>query len=320
MGRFVLRRLLRLALVLLAVSVITFVAGRQFPDQRVDLALAGPGASEAQLSDVREQWGLDRALPVQYAVWLGNVITGDLGRSSAFNSDVADLIRQRLAVSLQLMIAAQLLALAIAIPLGLWAAARANSATDTAITSGSLALLSVPPVICGPLLVWLFSLKLDWLPSIYSDVHWWREPWESVRSLALPSITLAVSLVAVYVRLLRADVIRTLGRDFIVAARAKGLSRRSVLLHHALRPSLASLLTAVGINVGVLVGGAVIVEYLFTIPGIGSLSLEAVVRPDLPLLQLCIVVLAAVVVIANLLADVLHGLIDPRVRDLEGAR
>jgi peptide/nickel transport system permease protein len=314
MGRFVVRRLLRLALVLLAVSIITFTVARELPNQRVDVTIAGPGATELQLAQVRHQWGLDRPLPVQYAVWVRNVVTGDLGRSSSFNSNVSTLIKHRLAVSVQLMIAAQLLALLLAVPLALWAAARANSATDTVITSGSLAFLSLPPVICGPLLVWLFALKLGWLPSLYSDVHWFAHPWQGVRSLALPALTLALSLVAVYMRLLRSDLIRTLQRDFIVAAQAKGLSRRTVLVRHALRPSLASLLTAATINIGVLVGGAVIVEYLFGIPGMGSLSLEAVTRRDLQLLQLCIVVMAAVVVVVNLLADVLHGLIDPRVR------
>jgi len=320
MGRYVMRRLVRLCLVLFAVSVITFVVAREVPDQRVDLTIAGPGATESQLAEVRHQWGLDRPLPAQYGTWLHNVFTGDLGRSSAFNTSVSSLIRHRLAVSVELMIAAQVLALMVAIPLGLWAAARAHSATDTAITGGSLALLSLPPVICGPLLVWIFALELHWLPSIYSEVHWVSDPWQSARSLALPAVTLAIALVAVYVRLLRSDMIRNLQRDFIVTAQAKGLPRRTVLTRHALRPSLASLLTAAALNVGVLVGGAVIVEYLFSIPGMGSLTLEAVSRRDLQLLQLCIVTLAAVVVVANLLADVLHAAIDPRVRTEGPAR
>ncbi|MCU1344085.1 MAG: binding-protein-dependent transport system inner rane component [Acidimicrobiia bacterium] len=320
MGRFLVRRLLRLLLVLWAVSAITFVAARQLPGQPVDITIAGPGATEGQLAQVRHQWALDRALPVQYARWLGNVATGDLGRSAAFNIPVSRLIRHRIAVSLELMLAAQLLALLMAVPLGLWAAARANSVADRAITGGTLALLSLPPVVCGPLLVWIFALRLGWLPALYSEVHWVTSPWQSVRSLALPSLTLAVSLLAVYVRLLRSDVIRNLKRDFIVTAQAKGLSRRQVLVRHALRPSLASLLTATALNVGVLVGGAVIVEFLFSIPGMGSLTLEAVSRHDLQLLQLCIVVLAAVVVTANLLGDLAHRALDPRVRAWDDSR
>ena len=314
MIRVLAARFARLLLVLFLVSVITFVAIRKLPGQSADVAIAGPGATRAQLAETRQLWQLDRALPIQYGVWVRNVVTGDLGRSSAFNTEVSTLIANRLPTSLELMIAAQLLALALAIPLAMLAAARANSWADTTITTGATAALALPPVIGGPFLVWVFAVKLNWLPAIYSQTSLLHHPGEALRQLMLPVITLAASLAAIYLRLLRSDLMATSSRPFIVTAKVKGLSGARVMVRHALRPSCAGLLNATAINVGALVGGAVVVEYLFAVPGIGTLATEAVLRGDLQLLQITAVLMAAIVVAANMIADMLHAIIDPRVR------
>ncbi len=312
-SHYVRQRVLQLVVVLFAVTLLTFSLLR-FIDQRPEITIAGLGATPEQLQQVRHEWGLDQPIPVQYVKWLGKVFTGDLGRSSSFNVPVSDLINERLPVSLVLMFYALTLSLLIAIPLGVLTAYRANTITDRSVSTVSFALLSLPSYITGVLLVFLFALKLGWLPAQSVYVSFFDDPVEHIRNMLLPTITLAVAEVAIFQRLLRADMVATLQNDFITLARAKGMPTRRILFRHALRPSTFSLITAAAVNVGALIGGAVIVEDIFGLPGMGSLTVEAVSRRDFLVVQVCVVIFAVVFVLANFVVDVLYSVIDPRIR------
>jgi peptide/nickel transport system permease protein len=246
--------------------------------------------------------------------WLGKVLTGNLGISSAYNVKVTTLISQRLPVTLYLMFYAMLLSLIIAIPLGIWTAYRANRPTDRIVSSISFAFLSIPNYILGVVLVFIFSLKLGWLPTLSKYVSPWTDPVEHFRSLVLPVVTLAVAQVAVFQRLLRADMVATLQNDFITLARAKGMSTSRILFRHALRPSTFSLITAAAVNVGALIGGAVIVETIFALPGMGDLTVQAIFRRDFLVVQFCVVIFAVGFVLVNFLVDLLYNVLDPRIR------
>jgi peptide/nickel transport system permease protein len=312
--RYILQRLGQLVIVMFAVSLISFALIRQIPGVKIEIVIAGPGANEQQVAEISKQWGLDKSIPEQYVIWLKNMATGDLGRSSAFNVGVADLIKDRLPNSLRLMVYAQFISLLVAIPLGMIAAYRVNSRTDRAISISSFAFLSFPPVVAGPILVYLFAVRWGWLPAIFSDVGFFESPWEHVKTWLLPSLVLSFSIVAGYLRLLRSDMAATLQSDFITMARAKGLTTTHILTRHALRPSLFSLMTAAAINIGALIGGSVVVETIFALPGMGDLAVQAIFRRDLQVFQLVVVISALLFVVLNFLVDLFYAVVDPRVR------
>jgi peptide/nickel transport system permease protein len=312
-SRYARQKLLQLVIVLFAVTLLTFTMLRLI-DDKPEITIAGLGATPEQLAQVRETWGLDKPIPVQYVTWLKNVFTGDLGNSSSFNVPVTDLISQRLPVSFSLMLYALTLSLLIAIPLGVLTAYRANTVTDRAVSTFTFGLLSVPSYIMGVLLVFLFALKLDWFPAQSKYYSIFDSPSEHFRNMVLPVLTLAFGEVAIFQRLLRADMAATLQNDFITLARAKGMPNRKVLFRHALRPSTFSLITAAAVNVGALIGGAVIVEQIFGLPGMGQLTVEAVFRRDFLVVQICVVIFAVAFVLVNFLVDVLYSVIDPRIR------
>jgi peptide/nickel transport system permease protein len=303
-------------LLLLAVSMLTFgamnllgdplfnIIGPVDPDNPDDVARAA--AAEAR-------YHLDRPLPERYVRWLADFVTGDFGVQ--FSTDgqppVTDLVRERLPRSLALMIMAQLAALVIAIPWGIWSASRANSAADKASTAVSFGLVSIPNFAMGVILFYVFAVRLDWLPDTYDP----SDPFLSrLHQLVLPALTLALPAAAVYQRLLRTDLISTLQEDFVMVARAKGVPRRQILLRHALRPSMFSVMTVFGINAGALIGGALVVESYFRIPGVGLSIVEAVVREDFPVVLALVVIISAGFVVLNLAVDVLYSVLDPRVR------
>ena len=311
--KYVRQRLIQLVVVVMAVTILTFTFLRLLPGDPA-ISIAGIGASEQQLAETRAKWGLDQPIPVQYVKWLGKVLTGNLGISSAYNVKVTTLISQRLPVTLYLMFYAMLLSLIIAIPLGIWTAYRANRPTDRIVSSISFAFLSIPNYILGVVLVFIFSLKLGWLPTLSKYVSPWTDPVEHFRSLVLPVVTLAVAQVAVFQRLLRADMVATLQNDFITLARAKGMSTSRILFRHALRPSTFSLITAAAVNVGALIGGAVIVETIFALPGMGDLTVQAIFRRDFLVVQFCVVIFAVGFVLVNFAVDLLYNVLDPRIR------
>jgi peptide/nickel transport system permease protein len=311
--RYFRQKLLQLVIVLLAVTILTFTLMSLLPgDPAVNIG--GVGRTEAEYELIRAQWNLDKPLPVQYLTWLGNAVTGDFGVSPNFNTEVTTLIANRLPVSIYLMVYALAFAMLFAIPLGVYTAYRANTPIDRGLNTLAFGLLSVPNYILGVLLVFAFSLRWSIFPAISEYIPLWEDPVGHFKNFFLPIVTLAVGQIAVYMRLLRSDMVMTLQNDFITMARAKGMATRTILTRHALRPSMFSLITAAAINVGALIGGTIVVETIFAIPGMGSLTVEAIYRRDFVVVQACVVIFATVFVLVNFLVDLLYAAIDPRIR------
>lgn len=321
-GTYVWRKVIGLIPILLAVTFFSFYLTSLLPGDPA-FNILGPGATPEGVAQLHQKLHLDDPLLSRYLRWLGNAATGNLGQSPFQNKPVSDIIAHALPVSLQLMVYAQIVALAIAIPLGVLAAYRANTKLDRAVSNGSLLFLSVPGYVLGPLLVLFFSVGgLRWF-GLNLGFHLFPaaryKPFgESIylhfKYMFLPTISVAAAQLAVYTRLLRSDMIATLKEDFINVAKAKGLRTRRILLAHALRPSAFSLLTVLGINVGFLIGNALIVETVFTLPGVGGTAAGAVFQRDYLVIQGAVVVIAVGYVLANFVVDLLYGVLDPRVR------
>ena len=314
----ILQRLGMVLLLLLAVSMLTFVAMNALGDPLFNILGPIAGDTEnpesiAKIEAAEAQYYLDKPLPERYVRWLGDFATGDLGVRFASDGQppVSGLIKERLPRSLMLMGMAQVMALAIAIPWGVLAASRANKPVDKMSTVSSFFLVSMPNFALAVILYYIFALKLKIFPLRYdaSDGFFTRM-WQ----LVLPAFTLALPGAAVYQRLLRTDLITTLQEDFILMARAKGVSKMRVLFRHALRPSMFSVITVFGINAGALVGGALVVETFFGIPGIGTAIVEAILREDFPVVLAIVMIVATAFVVLNFLVDLLYSVLDPRVR------
>lgn len=300
-----------LAMVLVGLSLAIFLMLELLPGNLVDVLL-GENARPEDIQLLEAQLGLDKPLAERYLHWLGQAITGDLGRSPLSGEAVVDAIAHRLPVSLQLMVYAQLLALLIAIPLGMIAGYREGSRLDRTITGTAFGVLAVPHFVLGLLLILMFAIWLRWLPAT-GYVPWSEGGWNTIRSLTLPAVTLALVEAPVYMRLLRSDIADTLREPFIAVARAKGLPEWYILLRHALRPSSFSLITVMGINIGHLIGGAVIIETLFALPGVGRLLIEAITQRDYVMLQGVVLFIGVAFVFVNLLVDAAYAVLDPRV-------
>jgi peptide/nickel transport system permease protein len=311
--RVLLRRLLHLLVVLFCVTVFVALLTSLLPGDPVN-AIAG-FAPEERKEEIREQLGLDDPLPAQYVRWLGDFVTGDLGSYWTVTGDrpVMDRVRESVPVSLQLMVYAQVLALVVAIPLGVATAYRAGSRFDRATNFTAFGLLALPNFALALVLAYYVGVELGWLP-----VTGYVEPGEDLvehfRRMAIPAIALAVGQIAVYMRLLRSDMIATLQEDFITMAKSKGVSPRRVLWRHALRPSSLTLLTVAGLNVGTLIGSAVVVEVLFSLPGLGTLLYEAITSRQYIAFQSLVAIIAIAYVVLNFLVDVLYAVLDPRIR------
>lgn len=304
-------------LLLLAVSALTFGAMNVLGDPLFNLL--GPVAGDTEnaeslekIAAAKAEYHLDDPLPVRYVKWLAGFVTGDFGVQ--FSTDgqppVADLIKERAPRSIMLLVLAQVFAAVISIPWALWAASKANRPVDRGSTLLTFMLIAMPAFALGVILKYVFSIKLGWFPQRYVA----SDPFlEQLHSMVLPALTIALPAAAVYQRLLRTDLITTLQEDFILMARSKGVSRRSVLFKHALRPSLFSFVTVFAINTGALIGGSLVVEQIFLIPGLGSAVVEAVAREDFPVVLAIVMLIAVTFVIVNLLVDVVYTVLDPRV-------
>jgi peptide/nickel transport system permease protein len=311
----VLAKLVRLVAVLLIVTFLAYAVLSMGNSDDIAVATsAGVGASSQQAAQVKHDLGLDDNVVVGYGKWLGRALHGDLGRSFATHRSVTELLKQRLPISLRLMVYAQVLALLLAIPLGVLAAYKAGSKLDGLITTGSFATLAIPSFVLGVLAVWLFSLELHWFPAIHHDVNLFEDPVEHVRQYFLPTVVLALGLVAVYVRLLRADMVATLQEDYVAVARAKGLPTWHILVRHALRPSSFSLMTVFGITIGQLIGGTILIEQIFDIDGLGSSIIQAIYQRDYFVVQGAVAVICAAYVLVNVAVDLLYAVLDPRLR------
>lgn len=298
------RRLLLLVPTVLGVLTLVFFLVHLIPGDPVELML-GETAARADLAQLRADLGLDRPLGEQYARFLGGLAHGDLGRSFFYRKPVAAVIGGALPSTALLALAALVVALLIALPIGILAAVHRDRLTDRLAMIGSLLGVSMPNFWLGPLLIILFSFRLGWLPVSGR---------EGPASLVLPALTLGFALAAILARMTRASMLDVLGEDYLRTARAKGVSERVVILRHALRNALLPVVTIVGLQFGALLSGAVITENVFAWPGVGTLLIQAITARDYPLVQGCVLVISLSYVLVNFLTDVLYSLIDPRVR------
>ncbi len=275
--------------------------------------IGGNSATSEDLDRIRVQLGLAQPLWTQFLLWAGKVLQGDLGFSFFLNKPVVELIAQRVEPTLSLAVGTLVLAVAIALPLGTLAAWRMGSWLDKAVMAFSVAGFSVPVFVIGYLLIYLLAMKLQWFPvQGYRRMADGLGPW--ARQLVLPCLTLAVTYVALLARVTRAAVSEALTEDYIRTARAKGISERAVLSHHALRNAAVPVVTVIGVSAALLLGGVVVTETVYAIPGLGQLTVDAVLNRDFPVLQGVVLFFALIYVAVNLLVDLSYLALDPRIR------
>lgn len=309
----VLRRLGQLTIVLFLVTAFTALLFSMLPGDLAEVSI--PFGSDSQREALREDLGLKEPIYVQYGRWLGDFVQGDFGSfyRQGNVTPVLDRVKATAPVSLQLMLYAQTLALVFAIPLGIFTAKRAGSIWDKATNTTAFALLAVPNFVLALVLAYVVGVQLEWLPP-QGYVHPSENLIDHVRSMALPAISLAVGQIAVYMRLLRTDLVATLQQDFILMAKSKGITERRVLWRHALRPSSITLLTVAGLNVGTLIGGALILEIIFSLDGMGRLIFEAIGERQIVAIQSLVAIIATAYVLVNFFVDILYAILDPRIR------
>jgi len=312
MASFIGRRLVYLLPVLLAVTLLTFLVASLLPG---DLAttILGDQATPEKVAALRAQMGLDLPIWQRYGIWLWNVLHGDLGRSFRTGETVWGAVTARLPVSLELMVSGVVLALVIAIPLAILCAVKSGTALDRFFTGLAFGKLSLPNYMVAILLIYLFAVELNWLPAT-GWVPFAEDPVGNLRSFILPAVTLAFAEWPVLMRVLRSDMIATLQEDYIALAKAKGLKPARILFVHALKPSSLTLVTVTGINIGRLLGGTLIVESIFALPGIGRLLVGAIYTRDLVILQGVVLLVACGFVLVNFIVDMLYAVLDPRIR------
>jgi len=310
MIRYILGRVIQAIPVLLIASVAVFFVLRLVPGDPAS-ALAGENASEERVDEIREDLGLNGPIAVQYVHWLRQVVTGDLGTSVLNGLAVRRLIGLAARPTIELALVAYPLALAIGIPLGAAAGARPRSRWDLVATAYTTLAIGVPGFLTAIVVLWVFAIELDWLPAS-GYVSLLDDPGQAALHLAMPAATLAVGLSAVLARYTRTAVSQALTQDYIRTARAKGLPERAVVMRHALRAALVPVVTVAALQVGQLLSGAVVVEQVFTRPGMGRLMVGAITGRDYPVVQGGLLVLVATFVLVNLAADILAGIADPR--------
>ncbi|SDI70679.1 peptide/nickel transport system permease protein [Bradyrhizobium sp. Rc2d] len=312
MLNFVVRRLLAILPVLLAVSLLTFLIASLLPGD-LALVILGDQATPENVAALRRDMGLDQPLWWRYLSWLGHALQGDLGRSFRTGQTVLQAVAERIPVSLQLMLMAEFIGLVIGVPLAIACAARAGGAFDRFMTGSAFAMLSMPSFLTAILLIYLFAVELHWLPAT-GYVPFTEAPLANLRFFVLPALTLALAEWPGIMRVLRSDMIATLQEDYIALAKAKGLKPARILFVHALKPSSLTLVTVTGINIGRLLGGTLIVESIFALPGIGRLLVGAIYTRDLVILQGVVLLVACGFVLVNFIVDMLYAVLDPRIR------
>ncbi|WP_332681961.1 ABC transporter permease [Bosea sp. (in: a-proteobacteria)] len=311
MLRFALTRILMALPTLLIVSVAVFILIRLIPGDPASLML-GDLATPASIADLRTRLGLDQALPVQFGIWFGNLLNGDLGFSINSQQAVLPLILSRFWVSAEIVLVAVALASLVAVPAGVLAAWRQDSSLDLSLVAMATLLLSVPTFWLGLLLLLFFGLKLEWLPVVgYVSIT--EDPWRGILYLVMPILTLFLHEIGVILRMARASTLEVLRLDYITHARAKGLSEGSVLWNHAFKNAFGPTWTLIGLVLGNLLGGIAVVETVFTIPGLGRLLVDAIFARDYPVIQGCMLFVAFTYVLVNLVVDLCYPIFDPRV-------
>jgi peptide/nickel transport system permease protein len=311
MLRFVGARLLGTVPVLFILSVGVFLMLHLTPGDPVQIML-GQDANPSSIAALRAQLGLDQPLPIQYVSWVGNVLRGDLGRSVRTNQSVLEAIVTRLPVTVELSVLALALSLGLGLPAGTLAALRRNSSLDMLSTGVALIGVSLPSFFLGILLIVIFALWLRWVPpSGYTPLV--EDPLMNLKQMVMPAIALGAALAGIVARIMRSSLLDVLGTDYMRTARAKGLSEHRSVISHGLKNAMLPVVTVVGLQVGALLGGAILIENIFALPGIGRLAVDSIFSRDFPVVQGVVLFLALVRVISSLVADVLYAQLDPRI-------
>ena len=310
--RFVRKKLVQLVVVMLCVTFFSFLLLELLPGDTATTLCAGAGGTEC-IEQKTAEFNLNDPMPVRYVRWLGGVVTGDFGSSARNAQPVSEALKQRLPVTIELLLYSQFLALIIAVPVGLIAAQRAGSLFDRGSTGLLFLFLAIPNFMLALVLILIFPVRLKLLNAVgYTPFS--ENPLKSLGSLLLPAITLAAAEMATYMRLLRTDLIATMQEDYITMAKAKGMSPRHILLRHAFKPSSFSLITVIGLNFGRLIGGTLLVEVIFSINGLGKYTVDGILGRDYIPVQGAIVVIALGYVLVNFAVDMIYAALDPRIR------
>lgn len=312
MVEFLLRRIFISIVTLFVISIVVFTGVRMIPGDPARV-MGGTDADEAGLDEIREKYGLKDPVPVQYLRWIRLALGGDLGESIRTRESVAWTVATKLPITIQLACFAILIAVAIAIPAGVLAAVRRNTVWDLLASGASLCGVSVPNFWLGIMLILLLSVRLGWLPAS-GFVPFWEDPLGNLQRMIMPAFVLGTALAAVLMRQTRNSMIEVLSADYIRTARAKGLAGRAVVFRHAIRNGLIPVVTILGLQMGALMGGAVVTEQIFVVPGFGRLVVEAVFTRDYPLVQGVVLITASAYVLVNLAVDVSYSFLNPRIR------
>ncbi|MCW3493847.1 ABC transporter permease [Microbacterium sp. SSM24] len=314
MIRYTLTRLALLLLGLLVASVLIFLSLRVLPGDVAQL-IAGVNSTPAQIEAIRERLGLDQPLPVQYLDWIGGVLRGDLGSSLLTGSTVASELAEKAEVTVPLGILSLTIAVLFSVPLGVLSAVRRGRGDGTALSVGAQALAAVPVVWAGMMLVVVFAVWLGWLPAQGFPRAGWQDPAAAMRALILPALTIGIVEGAMLMRIVRSATLQAVGQDHVRTGAAKGLTRNAALVRHGLPDVGLSVITVLGLQVAGIIVGAVVIEQLFTLPGIGRMLVSDVGARDLPMVQGELLVLTGFVLIVGFVVDLVHRVIDPRQRE-----
>ena len=312
MGIFLIKRLSTFVATLLAASVLIFMVQGVLPGNAAQVML-GESATPESVAALSAKLGLDQTAPVRYGRWVKGLLTGDLGTSVSYDVPVADLIAERLAVTAPLALMAMLLTTVIALVLGIYAASHHDQAGDVGVMAASQLGIAIPNFWFAILLILVFAVKLQWF-SAGGFSGWADDPWQAFKALVLPAVALAVVQAAILARITRSAVLDVLREDFVRTARAKGLSRRRVLWRHVLRNAFVPVLTVMGLQFASLLTGTVVIENVFSLPGLGRLIFQAISNRDILVVQNVVMLLAASVIVINFVVDVLYAVIDPRLK------
>lgn len=312
MGSYVIKRIVGLVPILFGISVLVFTILHLVPGDPASIML-GTNATPEAIAALRTRMGLDEPLITQYLSWLGGLVKGDFGVSVHTGKEILPQILKRFSITLQLTLFAVLIGWTIAIPLGILSAIRVHSKTDIVVRIATLLGISVPNFAVGTLLLLVLSLYFGWFPPI-DVVSFWEDPGEALQVFLLPAVTMGIVIAAGVLRMTRSAFLETMEKDFIRTARAKGNSMWTVVFGHALRNSSIPIVTIAGMQIGYLLGGSVIVEQLFSIPGLGQYVLEGIYQRDYPVVQGGVLFVALVFVLVNLLIDIIYTWIDPRIK------
>ncbi|MBI2873126.1 MAG: ABC transporter permease [Chloroflexi bacterium] len=315
MGKYIVRRLINMVPVLFILSIFIFALIRLLPGDPI-FAIIGQEAGNMDAETIarwRHDLGLDKPIPVQYLDWLSDVVRGDWGKSSLRELPVIDEVKQRFPITFQLSVVAWIMSLVIAIPIGIIAAVKRNSKLDVISTGTALTFVALPHFWLAIMLILLFGVVLDILPT-FGWVDLWDNPWEWFRHMILPAFTLASGLAAQNLRQTRSAMLEVMAEDYIRTARAKGLRNTSIVWLHALKNALLPVVTVAGMQIGRIMGGTIITETIFSVPGMGMLAVNSVLLRDYTVVQMVVLLLGLTVLVANLVTDLLYAYLDPRIR------